>query len=79
MTARELVKKYGLMYCADHAAEYTIPVLRGLAKIADSYNKVEFEAMFLAAMKVQSGKRRGGRKAAVVETAATTGTAATAE
>jgi hypothetical protein len=69
MTARELVKKYGLMYCAEHVAEYTVPVLRGLAKIADNYGKVQYEAMFLAAVEAQSGKRRGGRKAAAAVTA----------
>ena len=40
MTACELANKYGLMYCADHAAEYMIPVLRRLAKIVDNYGKV---------------------------------------
>jgi hypothetical protein len=64
MTARELVKKHGLMYCADHVSDYSAQVLRGLAKIADDYGKVEYEAKFLAALQAQAAKPRGSRKAA---------------
>ena len=58
MNAKELVKRHGLAYCAAHTDDFSVPVLRALAKVAEDYGKEEFREKFLAVISEQKPRTR---------------------
>src|SRR5512143_3538536 len=61
MKAKDLVKAHGLGGCAERMAELSTPELRGLAKVAEDYGKLEYRAKFLGELQSRSAAQRKAR------------------
>src|SRR4029453_10722180 len=75
--AKQLVKRHGLAYCAAHTDEFSVPVLRALAKVAEDYGKNEFRAKFLPVIREQRERtRRNGSPGSMLEALSSIGATA---
>ncbi|MDZ7651282.1 MAG: hypothetical protein U5L03_01275 [Burkholderiaceae bacterium] len=62
MTAKELVKAYGLARCAERMSEFSVQQLRGLVKIADDYGKAEHRSRFAGELQARRAATRVAEK-----------------
>jgi hypothetical protein len=63
MKPKDLVSAYGLAGCAERMAKLSTQQLRGLAKLAEDYGKLEFRAKFLGELQGRNAAQRKARTA----------------